>query len=574
VNYRLYRGVPSITPKEPEIPVGSLSLYTFTLSPYTFSASDVSTAYIPNKRYTMKDIAKLERRLDELYERTALSFLETNTQSLVITDNQGQSRVKSGFFADNFSTFDYSDINNENYRASVDRSGLLQASFRENSVRLSYSADNVDTVISKKGDLVTLPYVEVEFTEQELATSFINVNPHTVVSYIGNLELSPSSDEWRESRDLPPVIQSIYHTQEDLWYGGSYNWIDGSVTSFNSNLHMPLAEYQYKYENMVHAQDLLGETIGGQQIIPYMRSRRINFVAKGLRPNTKMFAYFDGVDVSDWVRQESTTQRFADNPQEFGSEYANESEYPADLGGPTPLQTDNKGELIGSFFLPNTESLKFRTGTQKFELLDVSLYDAESTISTSAFYSSQGALDTSQGNIDTTRRVYRSEGRNDPLAQTFFVDQIENPNGIFLTQLDVFMESKDSTAPLQVEVRTVENGSSYQSGRSRLGCVLSIPMMSLSLHMILFQAKVEGMNTLVTTGATAVEFDEPIYLTGGKEYAIILFSESVEYNVYISESEEFVIGSNQDKGSKNFYSRFIILISKTLAHGHQIKVKT
>jgi hypothetical protein len=546
---QVIQGVPSITPKEPEIPVGSLSLYTFTLSPYTFSASDVSTAYIPNKRYTMKDIAKLERRLDELYERTALSFLETNTQSLVITDNQGQSRVKSGFFADNFSTFDYSDINNENYRASIDRSGLLQASFRENSVRLSYSADNVDTVISKKGDLVTLPYVEVEFTEQELATSFINVNPHTVVSYIGNLELSPSSDEWRESRDLPPVIQSIYHTQEDLWYGGSYNWIDGSITSFNSNLHMPLAEYQYKYENMVHAQDLLGETIGGQQIIPYMRSRRINFVAKGLRPNTKMFAYFDGVDVSAWVRQESTTQRFADNPQEFGSEYANESEYPADLGGPTPLQTDNKGELIGSFFLPNTESLKFRTGTQKFELLDVSLYDAESTISTSAFYSSQGALDTSQGNIDTTRRVYRSEGRNDPLAQTFFVDQIENPNGIFLTQLDVFMESKDSNAPLQVEVRTVENG--VPTNQVVPGSVVFVNSDDVTVTSYdSISGESQGMNTLVTTGATAVEFDEPIYLTGGKEYAIILFSESVEYNVYISESEEFVIGSNQDKAPR------------------------
>ena len=50
--------------------------------------------------------------------------------------------------------------------------------------------------------------------------------------------------------------------------------------------------------------------------------------------------------------------------------------------------------------------------------------------------------------------------------------------------------------------------------------------------------------------ATVVEFDEPIYLTSGEEYAIVLSSESVNYNVYIAETYNFVIGSREDKVSR------------------------
>ena len=181
--------------------------------------------------------------------------------------------------------------------------------------------------------------------------------------------------------------------------------------------------------------DYAGTQVAGEEVTPYMRSRRINFVAKGLRPNTKMFAFFGDKDVNAWVRQEATTQRFADDPQEFGSQYASATEYPSDLGGPSALQTDGSGKLIGSFFLPNTETLKFRAGKQVFKLLDISVNDDdEATLSARASYSSTGSVDDVQQSIHTTRVVEKGTGRADPLAQTFAVDQIENPNGLFLTK--------------------------------------------------------------------------------------------------------------------------------------------
>ena len=53
----------------------------------------------------------------------------------------------------------------------------------------------------------------------------------------------------------------------------------------------------------------------------------------------------------------------------------------------------------------------------------------------------------------------------DPLAQTFFVDSVESPNGLFITAIDAYVATTptDNTLPLSLELRTVVNGipSSY-----------------------------------------------------------------------------------------------------------------
>ena len=539
---QVIQGESNVNPREPQIPSGSLALYKFKLNPYTFDRSDLTSVYIPNKRFTMKDIAALESRLDDLYEMTTLSLLESNTASLDIPDSTGSTRVISGFVADNFSSFLLSSTSDPNYRASVDPNGFLKPSFRENSVRLTYSSDNVDAV-QKSGDVVTLPFGELELSSQQLATEVMNVNPHAVVTQIGHLELSPSSDEWIDTRTLLPAMRYYLHTQEDVWvnYG----------EDIGAGFHNVVGNMRYiyprsvSYSNVRHIQDYLGERVDGQEVVPYMRSRRINFVAKGLRPNTKVFAFFGDKDVSAWVREETTTQRFADDPLEFNSQYANATEYPADLGGPSALQTDGKGELIGSFFLPNTDTIKFRTGAHQFKLLDVSVNNEDEATSFSrAVYSSEGSIENVQGSVTSTRVVTREDGAKDPLAQTFFVDQTENPNGLFLTSVDLYLESKDDTIPLQVQVRPVENG--VPTTKVVPGAIRFIDPSSITVTP--FDS--ETTMTSVQGNQTTVQFDEPIYLTSGGEYAIVLLSDSVNYNVYVAESDAFVVGSREDKVSR------------------------
>ena len=541
---QVIQGESAVIPREPEIPTGSMAMYKFKLNPYTFDRSDLSSTYIPNKRFTMKDIGELEKRIDNLYEMTTLTQLETVTSTLPIVDTSGQEIIKTGFVADNFSSYLYSDINNSNYRASQDPNGSLKPSFRQNSVRLSYSSDNVDAVV-KKGDLVTLPFVNTSMVEQSLATEIVNVNPFAVVTQVGTMELSPSSDEWVETRDLSVVMQTVERNLEDFQqsqydadlfdYGGISSGIIGYTTPI---------DVSYR-DTTVTIQDYSGERVAGEEVTPYMRSRRINVMVKGMRPNTKLFAFFGEKDVSSWVRQETTTQRFADNPQEFGSQYASATEYPSDLGGPSVLQTNGKGELIASFFLPNTDTIKFRTGKHEFKLLDVSVNDEnKSTVSARASYSSTDYVDDTQQTIRTTRVVDTGEGRRDPLAQTFLVDQIENPNGLFLTTARIFLESKDENLPLQVQLRSVENG--VPTTRIVPGSIRFIDPDDITVKPF------DATTTMaeVQSTPTTVEFNEPIYLTSGEEYAIVLLSESVNYNVYIAETYDYVIGSREDKVSR------------------------
>ena len=542
---QVIQGESNVVPREPEVPTGSLALYKFRLNPYTFDTSDLISTFIPNKRFTMKDIGKLEQRVTDLFELTTLSLLESNTDSLTVLDANGNTRTKAGFIADNFSSFSFSDIDNEEYRASIDPQGLLKPSFRENSVRLIYSTDNVNAV-EKHGDIVTLPYTDVNLISQTLATGILNVNPFAVITQTGHMELSPSSDEWVETRSLPPVMQTTVRRFEDfdadLWVTPGLR--DGRNTNnfSNTGLFTTIPRDISFRETTRSVQDFIGEQVADIEIIPFMRSRRINFTVKGLRPNTKMFAFFGGKDVNDWVRQETSASRFSDTAQEFGSEYSSALEYPAALGGKTPLETDANGTIIGTFFLPNTSTINFRTGTQEFKLLDVDVDDDnEATCSSRALYASTGTIETVQRTIRTTRILGGRAGRQDPLAQTFFVDQIENPNGLFITKARVFMESKDSNIPLQVQIRPVENG--IPTTRILPGAVKFIDPSNVVVTA--FDETTE-MST-VQGNPTIVEFDEPVYLTSGEEYAIILLAESVEYNAYIAETYEFVVGSGEDK---------------------------
>tara|TARA_B110000093_G_scaffold7876_1_gene7607 strand:+ start:3740 stop:8719 length:4980 start_codon:yes stop_codon:yes gene_type:complete len=540
---QVIQGEANDVPRAPEIPTGSMALYNYYLKPYTFGTADVTSTFIHNKRFTMKDIGKLEQRVEDLFELTTLSLLENSTNSLTVLDASGNTRTKAGFIADNFSSFAFSDINNVDYRASIDPQGLLKPSFRENSVRLKYSADNVDAVV-KHGDVVTLPYTDVNLVSQKLATGILNVNPFAVLTQTGHMELSPSSDEWVETRSLPAIMQTTVRRFEDFDTRPTMQGTTRDLFS-NSGLFTTIPRDISFRATTRSVQDFIGEQVADIEIIPFMRSRKVNFTVKGLRPNTKMFAYFGGKDVSDWVREEATAARFSDTAQEFGSEYANALEYPTALGGKSPLESDSNGTIIGSFFLPNTPAINFRTGTQEFKLLDVNVNDeSEATCSSRAVYSSIGTIETVQRTIRTTRILNGRAGRQDPLAQTFFVDQIENPNGMFITKARIFLESKDSNIPLQVQIRSVENG--VPTTRILPGAVKFIEPA---------QVNVTAFDTSTTMAAVAanhteVIFDEPIYLTSGEEYAIILLAESVEYNAYIAETYEFVVGSDEDKISR------------------------
>ena len=52
----------------------TMNLWELKIPSYTFKPTDVTAVYLENKRYTMKDIGKMERRINNIEYYTALKL--------------------------------------------------------------------------------------------------------------------------------------------------------------------------------------------------------------------------------------------------------------------------------------------------------------------------------------------------------------------------------------------------------------------------------------------------------------------------------------------------------------------
>ena len=101
-------------------------------------------------------------------------------------------------------------------------------------------------------------------------------------------------------------------------------------------------------------------------------------------------------------------------------------------------------------------------------------------------------------------RRRRRGGRRDPLAQSFTV----NETGAFLTSFDVYFSSKDDTAKLTVQLRTVELG------------IPSLNLVQDYAEVILSPEDINVSND--ASVPTTIRFPSPVYLPPDEEYALVL----------------------------------------------------
>lgn len=245
--------------------------------------------------------------------------------------------------------------------------------------------------------------------------------------------------------------------------------------------------------------------IGGvlkSEDIPYMRSREVQFSVKGLKPSTEMFPFFDNTSVGAYCK-------------------AGSSAYGA------PMITDEKGNLNGTFNIPNTTSNRFRTGTKRFTLNDNTKNVKETSLSyADADYTAVGTLNTVQRTIVTTAVVTTVTVPWDPLAQSFFV---EKDGGVFLTSIEVFFASKDAATGITMQIRNMDNGTPGQE---------VVPYSTVTLN-----PEEVSVSTTATVG-TKFKFPSPVYLQDGSDFCFVLMSNSDNYNVYIGTMGHKIIGSN------------------------------
>ena len=554
-NVSVLESEPDINPQFPPVPANSMELYRVEMNPFTIHDSDLSKERIPAKRFTMADIGKLESRIDNLEETTALNMLELETDTLAVLDASNNNRLKAGFFVDNFADQSRSFVQDENYQAGID---LVEKVVRpwqaQNSIHLKYDSDkSTNTVI--KGDTVYKTYSHTDFIVQDKATETENINPFAVVINEGLLELSPTNDSWVErrylaDRDNPQQTRVVPSTTQRplLFNDFIFNWTGQQV---NLRMGQEVATRTFntgrRGRTTVTQTDrvigdrsdrtLVRDHLIDQVFIPYMRSRKVYFRAFGLKPTTQVFAFFDNKPVASWVRAE-TFQRVANSDSDYGTEYSRATSHP---GGSSTLTTNTEGFVSGSFFIPSTSAERFRTGTREFKLLDISLPNDENATSiATAPFTSSGILETRQREYNNTRVVTIGGTENrrrrraiDPLAQSFMV---EDEEGVFITKIGIRFQTKDGTVPVACQIRPTVNGIPSSDDLVPNGTkVLSPSSVNVSAD---------------ASAITFFEFDEPVYLNGNTEYAIVLLADTTAYNVYVARAGDLVLGSTEARVTK------------------------
>ena len=104
----------------------------------------------------------------------------------------------------------------------------------------------------------------------------------------------------------------------------------------------------------------------------------------------------------------------------------------------------------------------------------------------------------------------------DPLAQSFYV---ENRDGIFVTSVDLYFLSKDENLPVTIQLRPMELG---------LPTKKVYPFAEVVIDPKDIQAYTDA------SVPTRVTFPSPVYLVGQKFHALVIISQSQNYNVWVS----------------------------------------
>jgi len=333
------KGIPSYLARTPATPQDGMLLYTIKLEPYTYSTEspDVIITAEDNRRYTMRDIGKLEKRIDNIEYYTTLNMLESETANSKITDENGLDRFKNGFMVDSFIGHGIGDALDPDYLCSVDiEKKELRPFFRMENINLieKSSTDGQRALNNYKvtGDLITLPYDEVPFIKQNISSRTENVNPFAVFTFIGRIDLNPANDDWFEVERRPDIIinvegnfntmktlaektgvlGTVWNSWETQWRGtpavtGTRSGVEGRgpVRSFTNEITATeVGQTRTGTTTTITAQidrRQVEDRVLSTAVIPYIRSRNLLFQVTGLKPSTKFYAYFDAVPISKYI---------------------------------------------------------------------------------------------------------------------------------------------------------------------------------------------------------------------------------------------------------------------------------
>ena len=585
--FKINQGLPSIDPILPTTEIANaMKLYDIFVPGYTANVEDIKITSIENKRYTMRDIGKLEKRIKNVEYYTQLSLVEKKATDLIVKDSNGLERSKNGIIVDNFETFLISDTSNSDFNACIDIRGnvlrhpVLTSRFGfkfHKSIDFKEVYYNQNTVggvgtydirkLSRAGGQDNVPTglymlkpttLNKPFIVQPAASSAVALVPLDGTKTLGNIIIDPPVDDWVDTKQLPAIrvdlmkgfnevlnniTDSLINNNLGVWGTKYGEWTTTNTYVANTSAH----NGQQTQGHLVQERDAnkttldiknesisLGERVTDVSIAHYIRAQDLYLYITGLKPNTRIYAFLDNVNIDDLCSVVSPS-----NPS--GTPFKSLSYIP---------KTNSSGNVIVKF---NLKAGAYRTGDRIFNITDSSTNDKfniKTTMYATGVFSSSGLTTTKQetiaegrqfstkttqltnesnsttGNTDTKRDVVI--WTHDPIAQTFVINKDLYPSGIYISSFDFCFSTKDPVVGVMAELRPTVNG--YPDSKKIHPQGVSV-LPSSSVKALSELTEAITPNITDPTKYTRFVFNPPVYLEPG-EHAVVLHSESTKYTVY------------------------------------------
>jgi hypothetical protein len=585
-------GTPSENPRKPQADGDVMIIAYASVPPFpTLTTRSPATANKPqyaikttiatNRVYTMKDIGILDARIGRLEYYATLTLLESQASNIQVPDANGINRFKNGIFADPMSSHVFGATTDLEYRWCIDMNlGYGRPLHSDENVDLQFLS-NTSSVV-QTGKSITLPYTSEAYIIQPFATKYRN-NTQDAYRWSGSLELFPNYDMGRDESFLPAVDASIDLTQPFLDFAnvvslatgatifgtrwgdwrttssststqseviGEWNngWAGGTTTRTTSTTtEEQLRNGSNTFVVPISRTQDLGTYVTDIAVQPFLRPRTVGVIGRNLKPNTRLYAFFDYTPVSEYCSPGVlNTSLGPDLPQIF--EAANRTGNPENVvrrtGAPgTPIISDSNGRVFLQFDIPPN---MFRIGDRQLQLIDsdslIQGDDAALTRASAAYTGSNISVTKRQITLTTSTPTFETISltdnrtvtsvqqavsqqttwiRIDPLAQSFFINAPEGQPGVFVTKLDLFFKSKDPVMGVDITFCATTTGA---PDSTQIFSKVYVPSS---------QINISDDASLATT----ITLPEPTFFEAGKLYAFYISPEagSPNYDTWVSE---------------------------------------
>lgn len=123
----------------------------------------------------------------------------------------------------------------------------------------------------------------------------------------------------------------------------------------------------------------------------------------------------------------------------------------------------------------------------------------------------------------------------DPTSQSFYIGSTNYPDGVFISSIDLFFKNKGDL-PLEVQIRPMENG--FPSSNTVIpGAVVVVQPENVKIS--------DTPNVSISSTITNVKFSDPVYLAPGYEYALVIITDTYDYDIHIAELGKQVLGTDR-----------------------------